>query len=97
MKYLKLYEQYEEPKRFLLEKIGESYRVWEIVSIKLPHWFVIRELYIYKDDELIENIDKLPFTISEEVALNGVIYQSNDLEELLEKLELLVIAKKYNL
>jgi hypothetical protein len=97
MKYLKLYEQYEEPKRFLLEKIGESYRVWEMVILLKLHWFVIRELYIYKDDELIENIDKLPFTISEEVALNGVIYQSNDLEELLEKLELLVIAKKYNL
>ena len=97
MKYIKTFENIEEPLKYLVELDSgnnDAY-VWEIVEKIHDNKYLIKRAFQYSDPHTGEY--SIPFDCDRDMLLKNVIYQTNSLEDAVEHLKIFLSANKYNL
>lgn len=101
MKYIKLYENIIIFKKYGIEEVSGTYRIWEFINVReknerMKNMILMKKIYQYVDGSLM-TVQQAPFIITKEIALEGIIHQSDDLQELLDYFDAIITAQKYNL
>lgn len=107
MKYIKTFEKVDKPKRYLLEKSESSqnsatwwYYIWEIKAYhkKYKMFYILKRYTLTPWLKLIDENDEADEAQCDESALlDGIIMQSDNIQDLLDELQIIIDAGKYNL
>lgn len=102
MKYIKTYENNEEPKRFIIEKEYSNLYIWQVIRKNarkkkdVDDYYMIKNIFRYENGKS-NNDHSPPFGTSKKMLYENMVYQTDDLDDALEKVELLITANTYNL
>ena len=103
MKYIKLFENERKLKTYLIEdwrenstKENEEYLIWKVIGKNTNNEYDAIEVEYSKNFKIKKEKGE-PFTISYKSLIEGIIYQTDTIEDALEHIKMLKDTKKYNI